>query len=57
MTQKACASSFWKTGSISERLCGKNDKSKLKQPQTHQHKQSRINKGIYQVTVYVGSQF
>lgn len=57
MMQKACASSFWKTGSISEQLCGKNDKSELKQPQTHKHKQSRIKKGIYQVTTQVGSQF
>lgn len=51
MMQKACASSFWKTGSISEQLCGKNDKCKLKQTQTYQHKQSRINKGTYQVTI------
>lgn len=58
MTQKACVSSFWKTGSVSERLCGeKNEKSTVKQPQTHQHKQSRIKKGISQVTIYVGSQF
>lgn len=42
MMQKACASSFWKTGLISEQLCGKNENSKLKQPQTHQQEQIKI---------------